>query len=342
VGTEREATVVQAHSPMNPFLCIEGQRGAHALLSRALEEGRLASAYLFEGPSGVGKERTAMALATHVVTRGDAALRERVEKGNHPDVRVFRPRDEGSRNLPVEVIREDVLPVVQFAPFEAAATFLIFPEADVSFPEAHPEAANAFLKTLEEPPKNVHFILLAERPDRLLKTTRSRCQRVRFAPLAASLLDRILERANIETAARGPAIALAGGRADRALELARGSRVVDLFDLALDVDAAANAKKPGERLDRAEAIRNSEDPLLSLEALAVYYRDLAILTSGMPATALSFSNAAARLESRAARTTCHAAAAREGKVRAAMESLERGANAQIVLEALLMDLARVA
>jgi DNA polymerase III subunit delta' len=327
---------------MSPFQGIEGQHSAHALLSRALGEGRLASAYLFEGPSGVGKELTAMALATHVVARGDAGLRERIAKGNHPDVRVFRPRDEGSRNLQVEVIREEVLPVVQFAPFEASATFLIFPEADVSFPEAHPEAANAFLKTLEEPPKNVHFILLAERPDRLLKTTRSRCQRVRFAPLASELVDRILERANIEPRARGPAIALAGGRADRALALARGSRVAELLDLALEVDAAAAGKKPGDRLDRAESVRGADDTLLALEALAVYYRDLAVLASGMPASALSFSTAAAQLETRAARTTCRAAAAREGKVRAAIESLERGANAQIVLEALVMDLARVA
>src|SRR5690554_6974860 len=131
-----------------------------------------------------------MALASHAVARGDEGLLERIRRGNHPDVRVFRPRDEGARNLPVEVIREQVLPVAQFAPFEASGAFLIFPEADVSFPEAHPEAANAFLKTLEEPPKGVHFILLAERPDRLLQTTRSRCQRVRFAPLAPDLLER--------------------------------------------------------------------------------------------------------------------------------------------------------
>src|SRR5690606_9076258 len=112
--------------PMNPFRGIEGQPGAHGLLTRALRERRLASAYLFEGPSGVGKERTALALATHVVAGGDEALRRRVAEGNHPDVRIFRPRDEGSRNLPVEVIREEVLPVVQFAPFEAQATFLVF------------------------------------------------------------------------------------------------------------------------------------------------------------------------------------------------------------------------
>lgn len=326
---------------MNPFRGIEGQPGAHGLLTRALRERRLASAYLFEGPSGVGKERTALALATHVVAGGDEALRRRVAEGNHPDVRIFRPRDEGSRNLPVEVIREEVLPVVQFAPFEAQATFLVFPEADVSFPENHPEAANAFLKTLEEPPKHVHFILLAERPDLLLVTTRSRCQRVRFAPLAPSILDRILAEAGIEPAARGPAIALAGGRADRALELARGSRVVDLLDLALEVDAAAQSKKPGDRLDRAETIRSADDLRLALEGIALYYRDLVVLASGMDASALSFASAADKLEARARATTAAAAAAREGKVRGAIEALERGANAQIVLEALLMDLARV-
>ena len=176
----------------SPFDSIYSQPSAVRTLERALASDRLATAYLFEGPSGVGKERTALALAEALVAT-DEASRRRLRAGSHPDARVFRPRDEGHRNVQVDYVRSEILPVAQFAPFEAERAFLIFPEADVSFPEHHPEAANALLKTLEEPRPNVHFVLLAERPDRLLATIRSRCQRVRFGRLPDETLARILE-----------------------------------------------------------------------------------------------------------------------------------------------------
>lgn len=189
---------------MSAFDDVLGQEVAVRVLDRAIAEGRVASAYLFEGPSGVGKERTALALASALVAKGDAHARERIVARTHPDVRVFRPREEGSRNLQVEFIREQVIPFTQFAPFESDAAFVLFPEADVSFPENHPEAANALLKTLEEPKARLHFVLLAERPDRLLTTIRSRCQRLRFAPLGRPALERILAREESPRRRRGP------------------------------------------------------------------------------------------------------------------------------------------
>ncbi len=168
------------------FQRIMAQKGAVRVLTHAVETGRLANAYLFEGPSGVGKSMAAVALARAVLcpTRpeqgcGECDVCRRIGNGNHPDLRFFRPREDGNRNIQVETLRQDILPVAQFAPFEGEHAFLVFPEADVSFPEVHPESANALLKTLEEPKRGVTFVLTSERPERLLPTIRSRCQSVR-------------------------------------------------------------------------------------------------------------------------------------------------------------------
>ncbi|MCA9610760.1 MAG: AAA family ATPase, partial [Myxococcales bacterium] len=217
---------------MSRFAEIEAQPAAIAILEHALESGRVASAYLFEGPSGVGKELAAVALAEAVIGADDKT-KARIRSGAHPDVQTFRPRDEGKRNIQVTALREQILPVAQFAPFEASAAFLIFPEADVSFPEHPPESANAVLKTLEEPRPGVHFVLTSERPDRLLPTIRSRGQRVRFGRLPADVLDRILAARDVPDEARGPAVALADGRADRAIALAEGGAPPGAAGIAL-------------------------------------------------------------------------------------------------------------
>jgi DNA polymerase-3 subunit delta' len=162
---------------MSTLARVLGQPSAVATLERALSTGRVAQAYLFAGPGGVGKSLAAQALAQAALCCeapgrgcGQCTHCTRIAQGTHPDVRVFAPRDEGHRNLQVETLREEVLPFTRFAPFEAARAFLIFPEADVSFPEHHAEAANALLKTLEEPRAQVHFVLTSDRPERLLPT----------------------------------------------------------------------------------------------------------------------------------------------------------------------------
>ena len=163
------------------FAGIAAQEQALAILRHALDHDRVAHAYLFEGPSGVGKERAARALATALLcrtARSGAACScstcQRIAAGNHPDLRVFRPRDEGDRNLQVEYLRSEILPLTKFAPFEGRAAFFIFPEADLSFPEQHAEAANAMLKTLEEPPATTLIVLVTSQPYALLETIRSR------------------------------------------------------------------------------------------------------------------------------------------------------------------------
>lgn len=307
-------------------------------LRRAIDRDRLASAYLFEGPGGVGKQLTALALAEEVVARGDEKVARRIREGKHPDVRVFPPRDEGNRNIPVEAIRSEILPVAQFAPFEASAAFMIFPEADVSFPEAHPEGANALLKTLEEPRRGVFFVLLSERPDRLLPTIRSRCQRVKFARLPNDVVDTILARAGIVDAERAAPVALAGGRADRALELASGGSGNVVLDLALAVDAATENAGPGELVLRAEELAKSPQLGLALETLAAFYRDVAAAGLGLGDDELVLVKAIERVRARSETLSPDRASARLELLRQLGYDLEGNANPEIGLDALLFRL----
>jgi len=321
------------------------QPGAVRTLRRALETDRLASSYLFVGPTGVGKERTALALGQALVCPerprvgcGRCGPCHRVAAEAHPDVRLFRPRDDGNRNIQVDVLRQEILPVAQYAPFEGPAALLVFPDADVSFPEIHAQSANALLKTLEEPRANVHFALLTSRPDRLLPTIRSRTQRVRFHRLPDQVLDRILREHGVgDEGERAAAIALADGRADRALALAEEGGSDALLEQAIGLDRAAAAGGPGDLLERSEALARSPELGLVLQALQSWYRDVARQGLGV-GFALAFPQRAEDAARRARTLGPEPAAARVGRIVAALDDLERNANPQVVLDALLFSL----
>lgn len=322
---------------------IQAQTPALRTLQQALARDRIAQSYLFVGPAGVGKESSAVALsaARNCPEGGCGACNtcRRIENGQHPDVRVFRPRDEGNRNLQVETVREEILPFTKFAPFEARTAFLIFPDADLSFPLQHAEAANAILKTLEEPRTNVVFVLLSSRPERLLATIRSRCQQVRFGPLPSDVLAAILTRHGIEPAVQASAIALAGGRADRALDMAREARSELMFEWATRLDRATQQGGVAERLELAEELARHEDRDVILETLCLYYRDVAVAGLGDGAR-LGFADRGDRIQARAAELSPGSAADRVLRIEQLSEALTRNANPQLALDALLLSLHR--
>jgi DNA polymerase-3 subunit delta' len=317
---------------------VRAQDAAVHALREARERDRVASAYLFDGPSGVGKELAAQCFATDIVAGGDPHIIDRIESGLHPDVRVFRPRDEGKRNIQVDVLRTEILPLAQFAPFEARATFLIFPEADVSFPDFQPEAANALLKTLEEPRPNVHFILTSERPDSLLSTIRSRCQRVRFARLPDVVVAEILANEGVPEDWIAPAVALGAGRADIALALAKDGAVGEVTDLVVSVDDAIRASGPGSLVELAEQLARRDDLELVLLTLQVFYRDLAISGLGGASERLGFPTLGEDLRHRASSVSPDAASARVSMIHECVRSMQQNANRQVALDSLLFGL----
>ena len=170
-----------------------GQSHLLARLQPALAQGREAHAYLLTGPPHVGKLTLAREIAQAVnCLRGPGALCgvcvqcQRIADGHHADVRVvdieFTRRVEGRDNvtaITINAIRE-LERTVNLNPFEGSRSVIIIDGAA----SMGPEAANALLKTLEEPPPGVLFLLLAEDEDALLSTIRSRCQTLPLLPLS--------------------------------------------------------------------------------------------------------------------------------------------------------------
>jgi DNA polymerase III subunit delta' len=220
------------------FSDIVGQDMAVSLLTRALEQGA-SHAYLFSGPPGVGKSEAALAFAAGLACPdggcGACATCRRVQEGLHPDIEIIAPEGNFIRK---EEITEINLHAA-YRPYEAKAKVYIFLDAD----NFNTEAANAFLKTLEEPPGHVHFILVTNRPERLLPTIASRCQMVSFSSVAArAVTEDLSRRFGLRPEEAALLARVSGGNLSYARELAtsdgaRRQRDV-LLDLARDLPRA--------------------------------------------------------------------------------------------------------
>jgi DNA polymerase-3 subunit delta' len=199
---------------------IVGQKLALAMLTRALATGP-SHAYLFAGPRGAGKTDTAVefaaALACDSGGCGECSACRRVREGIHPDVNLLSP--EGSASYLVDQIRE-INEHVSWRPYEAKARVWILTDAEALYGNQG-EPANAFLRTLEEPPPHAFFVLVSSAPDRLLDTIASRCQRVPFLRIPVEEMALYLERAYALTPGEAGTLArVSQGDLDYARELA--------------------------------------------------------------------------------------------------------------------------
>ncbi len=191
-------------------------------LARAADAGTLHHAYLFEGPRGLGKRRVAEWLALYTNCLGEqrpcgaCARCGPILAGTHPDVIVLEPDvSKASRIIAVAAVR-DVIRKAGYHRFDSARRFVIVDPADAM----QDAAANALLKTLEEPPEGTGFILVAASARGLLPTIVSRCQRIRFGAVPTDAIEGWLRDRGFPNAAVAARAAM--GCPGRALELVDG------------------------------------------------------------------------------------------------------------------------
>ena len=319
-----------------------------ATLRHALKVGRVHHAYLFDGPDGVGKELAAFGLAQALVCerRGvdlpadeacgacsacvRALPRAETRRPVHPDVVVieralYEPvaigrRTQEAQDISIDQVRTLVLARASFAPHEGRAKVFIIRRAE----ELSTSAANALLKTLEEPNARTHFVLLTSQPDALLPTIRSRTLRVRFAPLPDAVVVGLLTARGLEPARAQEIARLSAGSMQTALVHADDEESAAREAFVARALEAIFAPTMGPALELAEDAKKEKGELATrLAALASSLAVRGAAEAGAPGRAADV------------------AASRYLLALAAMRELEGNASAQLVVESMMIRMRAV-
>ena len=327
-----------------PFRAITGHRPLLELLSRAIAAGTLPPSLLFAGPDGVGKRLTAVALAQALNCErrvafdacGECAACSRIARGVHADVLIVEPGESGA--IKIEQVRE-VVDRTGYRPFEGRRRVVIIDGADaLGLP-----AQDAILKTLEEPPSATVFVLITSRPDVLLPTVRSRCQRLRFGPLSpADVASLLIRDHGMSAAAAHAAAAASGGSVARAID-GSGEGAMEARDVAARLlQGAARTTDPRQRLDGARQLTGggSDRDELSrrLLALSSLIRDLGLLGAHANAATLANADLEPQLASLLRSYDRDRALRAFSAVDRALAALDRNASPKIVADWLALNL----
>jgi DNA polymerase-3 subunit delta' len=173
---------------------VVGQEGALRMLLGARRMGRLASSYLFAGEQGIGKRFAALNFAKALNCLDPVDLDAcdgcpscvKIDSGTHPDFLLVEPDGD---QIKVEQVRR-LGEALSLTAYEAKVKVAVMDDAEAM----NPSAANAFLKTLEEPPAASLIILVSSSPDRLPDTVRSRCSRINFRPLSPGDCEKVMKK----------------------------------------------------------------------------------------------------------------------------------------------------
>lgn len=286
------------------FSNLIGNQEVKKSLLRLLENGRLPGSLLFTGEEGIGKKLFALELAKILNCRnrqGVAACdecsscrrisrstfppfgdddddKERLVWSEHPDVAMARPYKQIIRIKPLRELEREA----NFRPFEGAGRLFIIEDADYM----NLQAANALLKTLEEPEPTTHLVLTTTNPSALPATIRSRCQVIQFAPIAADEIEKFLIESKETSQKDAQLLArISRGSLGRACA-ADIDTYRDRRDAMMAVLAALTITSDREQLLRSAeqlaAIKERSDYEEHLEVLEVLIRDAWALSLGRP------------------------------------------------------------
>ena len=317
-----------------PFRGIAGHSGPIATIRRILGSGRVAHAYLFSGPEGIGKKKVATAFIEALFCGkaegcGECISCRKILSGNHPDIHTLEPDGQFIKVDQVRGVQKDL----SYRPYEALRKACIIDGAD----RFNLSSGNSLLKTLEEPPGNALIILLATNIDTVLPTIRSRCQQLSFSGVPVEEIAGFLENNGVDADIARVAASLAEGSIARALSLCSEEIMAERSEVIttacnLSLKNMIDLFSFGEQFDK-----DREKTLQIIGILTSFWRDMLHLASGSSDLVNSdLSTLLERETSRRSREALLRGLDQLGKTR---QALLRNANVRLSMDVLSMQLA---
>ncbi len=324
-----------------------GHEWAVTALGRDIQTERLHHAYLIAGPAGVGKRALATAFIQALLCRqanapcGDCRPCKLVARGGHPDVIGVAPVVSGktikTEKIVIDRIRE-LIKTLSLKPVEASRRIALV----TNFETANEEAANAFLKTLEEPPGNAILILTTDQPEALLPTIISRCESIHLRPLPTAMIQSaLIERWQVSGERAELLAHLAGGRLGWAVSAANDGEVLEKREGRLNELRNLLSASRAARFAYAESLARDREALReTLELWLGWWRDVLLVASEARTQPINIDQVDT-LRRAAQKTGLDSAAKAVEAIQRTLVILTRNANAKLALEVLLLDLPRI-
>ena len=222
---------------MGSFKDVVGHKDILKYISSAVENNRVSHAYILNGERGSGKKMLANLFAMTLLCEtgdnepcGKCHSCKQAESGNHPDI--IRVTHEKPNSISVDDIRTQVNNTVDIKPYQGPYKVYIIPQADMMTPQAQ----NAILKTIEEPPSYAVFLLLTENAETLLPTINSRCVMLKLRNIKDTLIKKyLMENLEIPDYKADMCTAFAQGNMGRAIMLANSDHFNEIREEALQL-----------------------------------------------------------------------------------------------------------
>ena len=262
---------------MGSFKDVVGHKDILKYISSAVENNRVSHAYILNGERGSGKKMLANLFAMTLLCEtgdnepcGKCHSCKQAESGNHPDI--IRVTHEKPNSISVDDIRTQVNNTVDIKPYQGPYKVYIIPQADMMTPQAQ----NAILKTIEEPPSYAVFLLLTENVETLLPTINSRCVMLKLRNIKDTLIKKyLMENLEIPDYKADMCTAFAQGNMGRAIMLANSDHFNEIREEAVQLLKHISEMELNEIVAAVKNISVYKLEITDyLDIIMIWYRDV--------------------------------------------------------------------